>query len=133
MKYLSIIRYILLIVSVLVVALYFMGVVTNVDVMLNFAYALLAASIVCAVVLPIFNFAKNPKGAARSLAGLVVVLVVIGIAYSMSDATPIVTHAETFDNEMELRLSDTGLFTTYFAFAGSVLSILVLEVYNMFK
>lgn len=123
----------MLIVSVLVVALYFAGVTTSVDPMLNMAYALLGASIILAVVLPVFNFAKNPKGAARSMVGLVVVLGILGIAYSMSDATPIVTTSATFDNPLELRLSDTGLFTTYIAFGGAIASIFVLEVYNMFK
>lgn len=133
MKYLSIIRYILLVVSFLVVVFYFAGITTNVDTMLNWAYLLLGISIALAIVMPTFNFAKNPQGALRSLLGLVVVVVVLAVAYSMSDATPVVTPAATYDNEMALRLSDTGLFTTYFAFGAAIVSIVVLEVYNMFK
>lgn len=133
MKYLSIIRYILLVVSFLVVVFYFAGITTNVDTMLNWAYLLLGISIALAIVMPTFNFAKNPQGALRSLLGLVVVVVVLAVAYSMSDATPVETPAAIYDNEMALRLSDTGLFTTYFAFGAAIVSIVVLEVYNMFK
>lgn len=133
MKYLSVIRYILLVVSFLVVALFFTGTITQVDTMLNWAYLLLGISIALALLMPAFNFAKNPKGAVRSLLGLVVVVVVLAVAYSMSDATPIVTPAATYDNEVALRLSDTGLFTTYFAFGAAIISIVFLEVYNMFK
>ncbi|MEG1634542.1 MAG: hypothetical protein RR141_00785 [Rikenellaceae bacterium] len=133
MKYLSIIRYILLAVSLLVVVFYFAGIQTEVDTMMNWAYLLLGVSVALALVMPAFNFAKNPQGAARSLIGFVVVVVVLGVAYSMSDATPIVTPAATYDNEVALRLSDTGLFTTYFAFGAALLSIVILEVYNMFK
>lgn len=120
-------------VSFLVVVFYFAGITTNVDTMLNWAYLLLGISIALAIVMPTFNFAKNPQGALRSLLGLVVVVVVLAVAYSMSDATPVVTPAATYDNEMALRLSDTGLFTTYFAFGAAIVSIVVLEVYNMFK
>ncbi len=136
MKYLSILRYVLLVVSVLVVAVPFAtmtGDQPSVDAMLNFAYAILGATAVLAVLLPALNLAKNPAGAVRSLLGLAVVAVVFGVAYAMSDSTPVVTVSDTYDNVLELRLSDTGLFATYFAMATTVVSIAALEVYNMFK
>ena len=136
MKYLSILRYALLIVSVAVVAIPFMtmtGDQPSVDTMLNFAGILLGFASLAALLLPAFNLAQNPKGAVRSLLGFAIVAVVFGIAFSMSDATPVVTPAETYDNVLELRLSDTGLFATYFAIAIAFGSIVVLEVYNMFK
>ena len=136
MKYLSILRYALLIVSVAVVAIPFItmtGDQPSVDAMLNFAGILLGITTVASIILPAFNLAQNPKGAVRSLLGFAIVAVIFGIAYSMSDGTPVVTPAETYDNVLELRLSDTGLFATYFAMAIAIGSILVLEVYNMFK
>lgn len=136
MKYLSIIRYALLIVSVLVVTIPFLtqtGAEPEVDTMLNVAGLFLGITAFLAIVLPAFNLAQNPKGAVRSLLGFALVAIILGICYSMSDGSPVITPAETYDNVVELRLSDTGLFATYIAMAVAVSSILILEVYNMFK
>lgn len=136
MKYLSIVRYIMLIVSVLIVAVFMSSDITNgdnADPLFYWTYALFFISVGTAILLPLINLASNPQSAMRSLAGLAVVAIVVGIAYGMSDATPVVTHSQTYDNVFELRVSDTGLYTTYITFALAVVSIVGLEVYNMFK
>ncbi len=134
MKYLSILRYVLLIASVVVVAQGFTGAEIVVDTMLNWAYILMGITAVLSVGMPLINLAKNPAAAVRSLIGVAIVAVVLVVTYNLSDATPITTATgDVFDNELELRLSDTGLYTTYFAFGVCVLSIIVLEIYNMFK
>lgn len=107
--------------------------VPEVDTMLRWTYVMLGLSAVCVVVLPLFNLAKNPKSALRSLMGLGIVAIVVIIAYSLSSSADIVTATKTYNNAMELKLSDTGLYTTYVAFAVAVLSILVTEVYKLFK
>lgn len=137
MKYLSIIRYVLILISVLVTIVPFAlqgdSPVPEVDTMLRWTYVMLGLSAVCVVVLPLFNLAKNPKSALRSLMGLGIVAIVVIIAYSLSSSADIVTATKTYNNAMELKLSDTGLYTTYVAFAVAVLSILVTEVYKLFK
>ncbi len=137
MKYLSIIRYALLIVSVVIVAVPFItqtGSTPSVDTMLSWAGGLLGLTTLLAIVLPMLNLAQNPKGAMRSLIGVAIVAIVFGVAYGLSDATPITAPGGVvYDNVLELRLSDTGLFATYFAMATAVGSIVVLEIYNMFK
>jgi len=139
MKYLSIIRIVLIVVSVAIVAGAFLTQGTapepNVDAMLRWTYAMIGIATLCALLFPVINIAKNPKSAVRSLIGLAIVAVIVLIAYSLSDATPIYTpgNTEGYTNALELRLSDTGLITTYFALGIAVLSIVVTEVYKLFK
>ena len=77
MKYLSIIRYAFLAISVVTVLLFFVG-LSDVDLMLNWAYILLGLTIAVAILFPAANLAQNPQGAIRSLVGLAIVVVVLG-------------------------------------------------------
>lgn len=139
MKYLSIIRIVLIVISVVVVAVPFMtqgsAPQPEVDTMLRWTYAMIGLGLASVILLPLFNIAKNPKSAIRSLIGLAIVAVIVLIAYSLSDATPIYTpgNPEGYTDAMELKLSDTGLITTYIALGIAVLSILVTETYKLFK
>lgn len=139
MKYLSIIRIVLIVISVVVVAVPFMtqgsAPQPEVDTMLRWTYAMIGLGLASVILLPLFNIAKNPKSAVRSLIGLAIVAVIVLIAYSLSDATPIYTpgNPEGYTDAMELKLSDTGLITTYIALGIAVLSILVTETYKLFK
>ncbi len=132
MKYLSIIRYVLLAVSALVVVLYFAG-TTSVDLMLRWAYVLLGGAAVLAVLMPLFNLAQNPKGALRSLAGLAIMAALLGVSYALSSDAPIVTAVNTFDDPTLLKVSDMGLFSMYAAMFAAVGSIVLGEIANIFK
>ena len=132
MKYLSIIRYVFLAISVLTVLLFFVG-VSDVDLMLNWAYILLGLTIAVSILFPAANLAKNPQGAIRSLVGLAIVVVVLGISYAMASDAVIVTPVNTFDDPMALKLSDMGLFATYIALGVAILASIIGEVSNIFK
>lgn len=136
MKYLSIVRYVLIVVSVIVVLLPFItstGAVQDVDAMLQWTYAMIGITVASVIILPLFNLAKNPKAAVRSFVGILIVGVVFAVAYSLADSTPIEAATKTYDNVTELKLSDTGLYMTYVAFSVAIVSIVVTEVYNLFK
>lgn len=132
MKYLSIIRYVLLAISALTVLLFFVG-VSDVDLMLNWAYILLGLTIAASILFPLANIVQNPQAAMRSLVGLAIVAVVLGISYAISSDATIVTPVNTFDNPVTLKLSDMGLYATYIALGVALVSILVGEVSNIFK
>ncbi len=135
MKYLAIIRYLLLAISTIVVVAFFAQgqVADDVSYMLNWAYLMLGLSVVAVVLLPLFNVLKNPTGALRSMIGLAVIAVIVLIAYGASDATPITTPSAVYDDPAILKFSDTGLYTTYAILAAAFVSILVAEVSNIFK
>lgn len=133
MKYLAILKYILLAVSVLTVVLFFAG-VTDVDLMLEWAYVLLGATVAAAILFPVIGIVQNPKGALRSLVGLIIVAVVLGISYALASDVPVPNSAGgLFDNAATLKLTDTGLFATYAAMAVAILSAIIGEVSNIFK
>lgn len=133
MKYLSIIKYVFLATSALVVALFFLG-ATEVDLMLYWAYALLGLTVAAVILLPLINVIKNPAGAMRSLVGLVIVAIVLGVSYALASDTPIPKSAGGFfENSTELKLSDMGLYATYFAMGATILIVIGGEIKNIFK
>lgn len=136
MKYLSIIRYILLALSVIIVVygLSAANESTGVEVMLQWTSILLYATVAAVIVFPMMVMMQNPKSALRSLFGLAILVVVALVAYSMSTADPIVTAGgAVLSNPTELLLADIGIYTTYIVFCGVIVSILCSEVYNLTK
>ena len=140
MKVLSIVKYLLLAVSVvLAVGVMFSAEGTSsqsmfLDAVLYWSYGLVGATILGAIIFPLVNLIKNPKGAMRSLLGLALLVVVLCVGFALSSAEPVVTAANhVFDNVLELRLSDVGLYTIYIVFAASILTIVVTEIVNVIK
>lgn len=134
MKYLSYIKYLFLAISVVIMALFAAGIGDGVDYMLYWAYVLLGLCIAAVIILPLMQVIENPKGAVGSLLGFAAVAVVVGVSYALSTDVPVVNSAGgMFENPFELRLSDTGLYTTYFTLAATILVSVGGEVRNMLK
>ena len=102
--------------------------------LLNWAYILLGLATVSALLFPLVRLATRPKQALGSLLGLVVLAVVIGVSYSLSDGTPLeLVGYNGLDNVPSmLMFSDTIIFTMYFLLGGTVAAILVTEIYRKF-
>ena len=133
MKNLSIIQYILIAISVITVAMYFLG-LGDVDPMLIWGYILRGIAVAAVIILPLFNLVKNPKGAVRSLVGLGIVVVLAAICYALSSDAPVVNSAGGFfEDSAVLKISDTGLYLTYIALAVAILAAIVGEIRNAFK
>ncbi len=139
MKYLSIIKYILLIVSAVLVVL---GAATFVEgeesvtlnMMLVWALVMVLLTIALVIIMPLFAVFQNPKSATRSLIGLGVLVVVLLVSYALASDEPIrLASGKMMDDSFELKFSDTALYATYIAFIGVILSILFGEVYKLIK
>ena len=133
MKYISYVRYALILITIVVVT---MGITSNpedVDAMLWFGQGLTIFTMLTLIGMSAYSSTKNPKAAGRSLIGLVIILAVIGLSYALADTTPIVTAANVFDNKSDLLIADTGLISTYIVAVFAVLAILGTETYNFFK
>ena len=132
MKYLSIVRYVLMAVSVVVCVIG--GYLSeNVDMLLNSMYVMLGLSIAAIVIFSIYALAQNPKSAVQSLIGLVAILVLTGIAYILSSGDPVVTPGAVYDNVTQLKVAETGLYMMYFLLVVAILSIIVCEIRNSFR
>lgn len=134
-KALSLLQYVLIGISTLSVAtLLFMSEDAAVGLMLTWAYILSGLTIVFTIVMPMVNLIKNPQGALSSLVGLAIIAVVLGLSYALASDMPIVNSAGGFfENSLELKLSDTGLFATYVAMAVAIVVVIGGEIRNSFK
>ena len=102
---------------------------------LNWSYVLFGMAIIAALVFPIARLFTRPKQAMKSFLGLAVLIVIIVLAYAMSDGTPmkLVGYTGTDNVPSMLIFSDTILYTMYFLFAGAILAILGTEIYRRMK
>lgn len=131
MKYLPILKYALLILSVL--AMIF-GIASNLDIMLWWAYLVLGLTIALTIIAPLVGVFQDPKASRGSMVGLVAILVVFGVSYLLSSSEAItLASGAVIDNKGTLIFSDTALYATYITFAGVIVSIIASEIYKSFK
>ncbi len=146
-KIVSYILYALLLISVVLVGLFYFGKVvpgtegTNMEepvitkTILLWAGILAGLTALLSLIFPIINMVTNPKAIKRTVITLVGVAVLIFIAWLLaSDALLDMPHYEGKDNVPKtLKLAGTGLFTTYILAGLAVLSILYSEIVKYFK
>ncbi len=146
-KIISIILYVLMGVSIVLVALFYFGKVvpgtegTNMEEpvitgkILVWAAILVVITAGLALIFPIINLVTNIKSAKRGLFTLLGVAVLIFIAYTLAsnEVLSIPGYNGTDNIPGILKLAGTGLFTTYILAGLAVLSILYSEIANYFK
>ncbi len=143
-KILSFLTYGMIGITVIIVALFFLGgnvegaaytTPVNTDLLINWAMVLFVVSSVLAIVFPIIQVVTNPKGAGKGLLGLVVLALVVIIAYAMSDGTilDLPGYSGTDNNPTALKFADTVLYTMYILGVGAILSIVVTEILRRFR
>ena len=132
MKYLSLVTLVLMAISLLTVVLYFVG-AAEVDLMLRWMYIMLGLAVASVVIMSIYSLAQNPKNTVRSLVGLGIVVVAIGVAWALSSDAMVVTPSNVYDDSFSLKLADTGLYLTYAALIATVLAIAAGEIYSATK
>lgn len=104
------------------------------DVMLIYTYILVAIAIIVALAFPLVNIIKNPKAAMRSLIGLGIMIVILGVSYLVSSDVPVLdSSGNYFTNPTELKLADMGLFSAYIMLLGAFLLIIGTEIWNAIK
>ncbi len=102
---------------------------------LNWGKALVIATAVIAILFEIVFLILRPKNAVRTLISIVGLIVVVAIAYSLGDGTPLnLVGYEGKDNVPSMLLmSDTFLYTMYFLFGIAILSIAYSEISRLFR
>lgn len=139
-KFLSILKYVLLAGSIVSIAgLLFVDAESAdetfvVGIMLTWLYCLIGIAVGVTVLLPFINIVKDPKEAVKSLGGLGIVVLVVALCYALSDTTPVVNSGGgMFENELELRMSDTGLYAAYLSIGFAIVASVVGELWSSFK
>ena len=134
MKYEKIIKWIL-------VALFIVGIVFSVygfivgfesngnapvDNILYCAYAFAGLALLAVVLgVVVIGGINNPKTLLKMLAGLVVIAAIAAVAYVLAPGTPAVGYLGEPVSDGILKLTDTVLNLTYFAFGAAILSLIV--------
>ena len=107
----------------------------GVNVMLIYTYIILAVALLIAIVFPVVNIVSNPKGAMRSLIGLVAMIVIFLVSYLLASDTPIPNPAANgyFDDPVTLKLTDVGLYSGYAILVIAFIVILWGEIRSAIK
>ena len=109
------------------------------DMLLYWAYALLAITIVALILFAIFGFIHslkvNPKGAIRGLLVLLAMVVVLGVSYFIGsgELLNIPGYDGGDNNPGTLKVVDMWLFTMYFMLAISIGAVLISPILSRKK
>ena len=132
MKYAKIIKWILAVLFVVGIVFSFYGFAVGfesngnapVDNMLYCAYAFALVTIAAVVFgVVVIGGINNPKSLLKLLAGLVVIVAVVAVAYVLAPGTPAVGYLGEPVSDGTLKLTDTMLNLTYFLFGGALLAL----------
>lgn len=106
-----------------------------VDIVLIWTIVLAGIGVLSALASEGINAASDPKLLAKGGIKLVAVIAILGIFWALGDDTPLnLIGYEGDENQGAwLKISDMGLFTVYLALAAGVVSIVVSEIYQLFR
>ncbi len=127
---------IILAISVILTVLFYSD-TSNVEVLNTFlywAYILLGVAVLVAfIIAPVVGMIQNPKSAVKGVVALVILLGIIGIAYSLSSTTPVDISIEVKNMDLALRLADTSLISMYILGALGILAIILAELKQLLQ
>lgn len=143
-KYLDILTYVMIGLTAIFVAMFYLGgEVPNQayptpvysDLLIHWAKILFVVSAGLSILFPIIQLVVNPKGALKGLVGLVVLALVVLFSYSLSDGTLLDLPGYTGidNNPGTLQFADTVLYTMYALGIGTVVAIVVTEVFRKLR
>ena len=134
MKYEKILKWILAVLFVVGVVFSFYGFGVGfesngnapVDNILYCAYAFAGVTILAVLFgVVVIGGMNNPKSLLKLLAGLVVIVAVVAVAYVLAPGTPAVGYLGDPVSDGTLKLTDTVLNLTYLLFGAAILSLIV--------
>ena len=103
---------------------------------LIWGYCLMIGAVVAAVGGAIYSTLKSPAGAKMSILSVVLILAIVGVAYFIS-AGHTVQIVDLQNNgyfpHVDTVITETSILVTYVAFAASILTALVTEIWAAFK
>ncbi len=143
-KYLNYVLYLLLAVTLVFAGLFYFGgeipdaaqtTPVYTETFLNWGKVLLMIAAAVAILFEIANLLLHPQAAIRSLISIALLGVIVLVAYSMGDGTPLqlVGYKGPDNVPSMLILGDTFLYSTYILIGGALVAILFTEVSRIFK
>jgi hypothetical protein len=105
------------------------------DVALYIGYALIGLGILAALVFPIVGAVSNPRGAIKPVIGLLALVIIFVIGYSLSGAEPLmnpVTGEQVADGG-RVQFAGAAIFLGIAAFLATVITFIAMEVISIFR
>ena len=103
------------------------------DVGLYVLYVLLFIAVAAAIIFPLINSISNPSGLLKSGIGVIVMLVLFGIAYAVSDSTLPRSAISAGLSETSVKLIGAGLIMFYIVLVLAVLALIYSEISKALK
>jgi len=103
------------------------------DIGLYVLYALLFVAVAAAIIFPLVNSLKDPKGLIRSAIGVGAIFVLFGIAYALSGSELTLSATAAGLTEGSVKLIGAGLIMFYIVLILAVLSLIYSELSKAFK
>ena len=143
-RYLNIVLYLLIGLTVVFAGLFYFGgevedaaMTTPVytETILNWGKILLIGAAAITIIFEVVNLILHPHTAMRTLISIAILAVIAVISYSMGDGTPLqlVGYKGSDNVPSMLIMGDTFLYSMYILLGGALLAILFTEVSRIFK
>lgn len=131
-KTLSIVLYVLMGISALLGILFYVDSVSA-ETLIYWCYALFALGTIAAIVFPIIQMAKNPKGAKSALIGVIALAVVFGVSYALGGDEMNDSYREFISGPGESKMVSAGLISFYILSLVAIAVTVLSGVSKMFK
>ncbi len=131
-KPLSIMLYVLLGVSALFGILFYTELI-SVDMIIYWCYALFGIGTLSAIVFPLINMAKNPKGAKSAFIGFGALLLIFIISYALADDTMTDKYAKFISGPEASKRVSMGLIAFYILAVIAILTTVLSGFTKLFK
>lgn len=131
-KILSIVMYSLLGISALLGILFYAG-AAGAEVLIYWCYFLFFVGTAAAIIFPIIQMAKNPKGAKSALIGVVAMLVVFGISYVLAGDEMSDKYKDFISTPEASKRVSAGLISFYILAIGAIGATIFTGVSKIFK
>ena len=110
----------------------------NTDALLFWLYALAAGAILVTLITALYQFVSllkhSPKDALMSLLGIILLIVLLGVTYTIGDGTPlnIIGYEGTENTETWLKVADMFCYSIYFMIAAMCVLMLFFALRKRF-
>jgi len=131
-KILNILLYVLLGISALLGVLFYTESISA-DVIIYWCYALFFLGAATAIILPIINLGKNPKGAKGALVGLVSLVVIFVISYVMAGDEMLPKYENFIDGPEDSKMVGMGLIAFYILAFGAIAAVVYSSISKLIK
>jgi len=132
-KYVGWVLYVLLAVSAVLAILFYTNTLST-EVFMQWGYVLLIASVVIAIISPVYGFILVPKNGIKLLIIIGFVAVLAFISYSIAGNSFSETRLQILNTDAHTsKLVGMGLIFTYFAGAAAILAVIFASFIKIFK